>query len=418
MQQPEEEPAARRAPSWVVGMAAAIAAVLVIVAIEVPGRNGDGGRGRIATLPEPEPISAVEVRARMAEAFSSVTTLRGEITVTCTVEYYSCSPAKGGTRRWSFLAAAAGDERVTGIDHVDDVAYRPSTGVQREVHDFGRGPEYFEFTGQAAGPPDAFVGSPVLRHQLGSVVRAFLDDQTDVPVTEVTEDGLPVWRLSAPVTPNKLAGPGRSPDRLDIAVEPGGGFPLRITATLGGNRLYEIRLSKGVIDSTVNPSELTIAFPGPVISGTDRGFRRVPLDQVAGTVGYQPLVPRDLPAGYRLAEVTVARTGPPTGTEASNPPAADVVSMVFRRGFDRIVVSSRATGPDRSAWSDPLASGEGIRDVPEPFTVPSGRLAGAAAELVVNFTSQPHVWTIDDRLVVTVGGDATADELRRIVASF
>ena len=30
----------------------------------------------------------------------------------------------------------------------------------------------------------------------------------------------------------------------------------------------------------------------------------------------------------------------------------------------------------------------------------------------------PHVWTIDDRLVVTIAGDASADELRRMAESF
>lgn len=109
-----------------------------------------------------------------------------------------------------------------------------------------------------------------------------------------------------------------------------------------------------------------------------------------------------------------------------NPPAAGVVSVAYRRGFDRIVVSTRTTGglslcEPRSAvtcWGDPLASGEGFIDEPEPFVVGGGALAGANAELVVSARGIPHAWTIDDLLVVTIGGDASGAELRRMAESF
>jgi len=113
-----------------------------------------------------------------------------------------------------------------------------------------------------------------------------------------------------------------------------------------------------------------------------------------------------------------------------NPPAPGVVSVAYRRGFDRIVVTTRLTdaiarcnqevpGSGTSAcWADPLSSGEGFVDEPEPFVVGDGALAGADAELVVSPRGTPHVWAIDDRLVVTVAGDASAVELRRLAESF
>jgi hypothetical protein len=52
------------------------------------------------------------------------------------------------------------------------------------------------------------------------------------------------------------------------------------------------------------------------------------------------------------------------------------------------------------------------------FTVGAGALAGAQAELVLSPRGIPHVWAINDRLVVTVAGDASGDELRRLAESF
>jgi hypothetical protein len=65
-----------------------------------------------------------------------------------------------------------------------------------------------------------------------------------------------------------------------------------------------------------------------------------------------------------------------------------------------------------------MSSGEGNTDVPQPFVVAGGALAGANAELVLSARGNPHVWTIDDRLVVTITGDATGEELRRMAESF
>jgi hypothetical protein len=106
------------------------------------------------------------------------------------------------------------------------------------------------------------------------------------------------------------------------------------------------------------------------------------------------------------------------------------VSVAYRRGFDRIVVTTRSTGTAKpcdpaangtgttACWADPLSSGEGEVDLPQRFTVAGGALSGAQAAVVISPRGVPHVWTIDSRLVVTVAGDATADELRRMAQSF
>jgi hypothetical protein len=423
-------------PPALVGFAAAAAVVLAVVGVaslvtdRFPGRPGPVPPGPPAT----RLISATEVRVRMSSAFASLRTLRGTLTVECAVNTGACAPPIGGGRttlRWTFVTDAAGDERVTGIGRQDDTAYSASRREQRVLSD-GNQPAQV-ISNLPAGPPDFAARPSVLRRDVASVVRAFLATTDDVPVTEVSEQGRAAWRLVAPVIPNKLAGPGASGDQLDVVVDRQTGFPLRITETLAGQFLDEVRLSDLVVDDPVDPATFTFDVPtGSRTFRQDVGFRAVTLDQVAAIVGYRPVLPsaNSLPPGYQLAEVTVATTAQSTGSEGANPRSRNVVSVAYRRGFDRIVVTTRATGTavpcsttapgtgSTACWADPLASGEGFVDQPQPFTVGGGALAGARAELVISPRGVPHVWTIDARLVTTVGGDASAVELRRMAESF
>ena len=429
----DEAPAPRRRPPVLVGFAAA-AVILAVVAASVLF-TGDGTTPPLGPSPsQTRLISATEVRARVSTALSSLRSLSGEVTLECAVPRGDClPPAAGGrsTLRWSFVTTAAGDERITGIGRRDDVAYIAARREQRSLTDGPPGAQVI--TNLPPGPPDQAARPSVLRRDVASVVRAFLNTTGDVPVTDVTEQGRPAWRLVTPVTPNKLAGPGASGDQLEVVVDRETGFPLRVTESLAGSFLHEVRLSNLVVDGPVDPASFTIDFPAGVTpSRRDVGFRAVPASQLGAAAGYQPVLPAPagLPPGYQLAEVTVAATAQPTGTEGANPQSRDVVSVAYRRGFDRIVVTTRSTGSARrcsvilpgsdpsACWADPLASGEGFVDQPERFTVGAGALAGAQAELVVSPRGVPHVWAMDDRLVVTVAGDASPEELRRMAESF
>ncbi len=412
-------------PTTVWGVAAAVVAAVLVAGVvlrpgDVPGPLG------------PQVASAAEVRTRVAEALSGLSTLQGEVTVECAIAFGSCYPPEEGGRTalsWTFVTTAEGNERVTGVGRLDDLAYRADDGVQRSITDQFEMVLAEEVSGLPPGPPDFAARESVLRRDVAAVVRAFLSTTSEVPVSEVTFDGRAAWHLVAEVTPNKLAGPGGSGDSLDVVVDRQTGFPLRITETLDGSFLHEVRLSGLVVDEPVDPSAFELDLPaGASPFRQDVGFRRVALEEVAATVGYQPLLPAAVPAGFELAEVTVAEEAQPTGSEAANPPSEDVVSVAYRRGFDRIVVTTRAAGPYRLAspdgtgtlagWDDPLASGEGFLDEAEPFTVATGALAGAEAELVISPRGTPHVWTFGDDLVTTVAGDASAEDLRRMVESF
>jgi hypothetical protein len=411
----------------------AVAAVLVVVVAASALLTGDGSTPFRPSPDDTRLISASEVRTRVSTALASLRSLSGEVAVECAIPRGDCLPTPGGraTLRWNFVTTAAGDERITGIGRQDDVAYSAAGREERALTD--NRPAAQVITNLPPGPPDQAARPSVLRRDVASVVRAFVTTTDDVPVTEVTEQGRPAWRLVTPVTPNKLAGPGTSGDRLEVVVDRETGFPLRVTESLEGRFLHEVRLSNLVVDGPVNPLSFTLDFPaGTVPFRQDVGFRAVALNQVRAAVGYQPLLPApaSLPAGFELAEITVAAQSQPTGTEGANPQSRDVVSVAYRRGFDRIVVTTRATGSARrcsttlpgsdpsACWADPLASGEGFRDEPVRFTVGAGALAGAQAELVLSPRGIPHVWAINDRLVVTVAGDASGDELRRLAESF
>ncbi|MDQ4090578.1 MAG: hypothetical protein M3163_09790 [Actinomycetota bacterium] len=427
----QEPPAARRRrrPPMLLGGAAA-AAVLAVVAASVVF-TGDGSTPPLRPSPsDTRLISAGEVRSRVSTALSSLRSLRGEVAIECAIPVGDCLPPDAGGRstlRWSFVTTAAGDERVTGIGRQDDVAYSAARREQRVLTDSR--PAAQVVTNLPPGPPDQAARPSVLRRNVASVVRAFLTTTGEVPVTDVNEQARPAWRLVTPVAPNKLAGPGSSGDQLEVIVDQETGFPLRVTETLTGRFLHEVRLSNLVVDGPVDPASFTIEFPaGTQPFRQDAGFRALPLSQVGAVVGYQPRLPapESLPPGFQLAEVTVATSAQGTGSEGANPQSRNVVSVAYRRGFDRIVVTTRSTGTARrcttastaTCWADPLASGEGFRDEPERFTVGAGALAGAQAELVLSARGVPHVWTIDNRLVVTVAGDASGEELRRMAESF
>ncbi len=407
---------------------AAVAASVFAVALAASVVSRDD---KVNKTIEPQLITASAVRARVATALASLKTLKGEITVECEVDYGLCSPPETGgrtTKRWSFAATASGDERVTGIGFTDDTAFSATDRVHREIVDFGNGPEGIEVKNPGAGPPDSFARS-ALRRNLASIVRAFITDRSDVAVTEVMEAGREAWRLSTPVVPNKLAGPGRSGDRLEVVVDRQSGFPLRITESLQDRFLHEVRLSNLSADVALPEATFTIDFPaGARVFRQDAGFRRVSLDEAARVVGYEPLVPTALPKGFVVSEVLVATKGAATGNEAANPEASGVVSVAFRRGFDRVVVTSRLRGPvarctddqgtgATACWADPLASGEGNLDEPERVTISQGVLHGDYTEFVLSPRGVPHIWSIGEKLVVTIAGDASGAELLRLAES-
>jgi hypothetical protein len=391
-------PAPRRPRRWsvAVAVAAAIAAV-VAVAIGIP-RGGT------------DVASAAEVQARVQDSLGTLRSLEG-------VFVYD-GPAQGDEERWRFTLRADGAFRLVGPRPDEAITYDPPAGVvrsaQRSASAGGKTIFYAERRGVAPGAPDGGPPTSILPHEFGAYVRALLAAR-DPRVRETTYDRRPAWRLDADTVPNAIV-PEFSGDRLELTVDRETGLPVRVVERKQGTFVRELRIEELALDARLLPDAFRLVFPvGAEVLVSDDGFRRVELGEVSGITGYAPLVPGRVPAGFELAEVAVARRGHPTGVEGGNPPARMVVSLAYRRGFDRFLVTTRLAGGGQ--WSDPLATGEGFRDEPEQVSLREGALRGASAQLLIVPRGIPHVWALTDELVVTVGGDLGRNELLRVTES-
>lgn len=411
---------------WAVRAAGiAAAAAIVAAAVGLP-RLDEERRPRVAI----EEATAAEIQAKVAAALARLEVLSGDLV------YDGSEP--NDVARWAFTLTARGDFRLTTLnDHEDfvyeDISYDASTGEQRALArgDAGGAMAATITTGLAPGRPDPAPFDWLLPRDFGAVVRALLAAD-DPRVTEVRYEGRPAWRLDIPVTPNALTVEfGASGDLFEITVDQESGMPVRVTETLNGNFVREIRIEKLATDEPPDADEFTIEFPSDArVTRRDEGFERRSLEQVEAFVGYDPLVPARFPEGYELTEIAVAREGFPTGTEGGNPPSGNIVSLSYRRGLDQFLVTTRLRGRDcpqlgeppcspglTTIWSDPLATGEGFRDDPERITLSNGSLAGVDAELLIVPRNVPHIWALTDDLVVTVSGDLSRTELIAVAES-
>jgi hypothetical protein len=378
-----------------VGAAAAVVAG-VGLALGLP-RGGEG----------PEPATAALIKDHMRAALIELRTLEGVLVAD--------GPRAGDEQRWRFALDAAGDLRLEGPAPGEVITYNAAEGIvrsaQRSASTGAATLFYAERTGVAPGPPDQGPPTWLLPHEFGAYVRAALA-AGDVRVRELNHDGRPAWQLDVDTVPNAIV-PELSGDHFQITVDRATGLPVQVVETRHGTFLREMRLEHLMVNTGLAAGTFRLAFPtGAEVMHSDDGFRRVSLDEVAGIVGYRPLAPAWLPAGYRLAAVAVARESTPTGKEGGNPPSRMVVSLSYRRGVDQFLVTTRLRGV--GTWSDPLATGEGFVDHPERVTLRHGALAGSTAELLIVPRGIPHLWTVNDYLVITVSGDLARSDLVRI----
>jgi hypothetical protein len=322
----------------------------------------------------------------------------------------------------TLVCTADGDLRFTiTIDGSTDwdSSYDHGTGVLRNVRWVGQ-PECSgtEWTGLAPGMSGTILFSSYLADP--RVATRALRELSDAVVTEVTYQGRPAWVLSSQVRRNFITGTGF--DQVEITVDQETGFPVQVllmseNAPVGGYRLEDLE-----IDPDLDADSFHLQFPaGAEVERIDSGFVRLDLrhlrTEAADVVGYVPVLPEEVPEGFVLKEVCVAEEGQASGKEGMNPPAAGVVSAIYRRGFEELIVSTRLVGDDPSAWSDPMATGEGYVDTPERVALSSGAFTRNTAEILINILTPPHLWAMNDSLVVTVSGDLTRDELLAVAES-
>lgn len=397
--EPARRPRRRPRLRWGLRIAAVAAAVGVVAAV-VGWPHTE----------ETQVAGAAVVKEQVQASLDALRTLTGVIV--------TGGPRADDRRRFRFALDAKGDFRLDGPAPSEVIAYDASSGVIRSAaHSASMGGStlfYAERRGVAPGPPDVEPATWLLPDELGAYVRALLA-AGDPSVRDGTYEGRPAWHVDVDTVPNAIV-PAFSGDRLAITVDRETGIPVRVVESKAGTVLHELRIERLVVDAPLPGDTFRPVFPADAeVMQTDGGFQRVPLARVAGLVGYAPLLPAEAPDGFELSEVAVATDAGRTGTEADNPPSREVVSLAYRRGLDRFVVTTRLAGPP--TWSDPLASGEGYVDHPEHVTIETGTLRGSDAQVVLSPHGVPHLWTIANGLVVTIAGDLSRAELVAVAGS-
>ncbi len=383
-------------------------AVIVALALAGVGCGSDSGSNGVpaendrntTTTNVAVPADLEQVKARVRRALRDTVAFSAEVTEIHVPP--PGSPAGPTERSFSLLATAAGDVRIR-LAGGGGEAYDAAGGTQRTLGPDGH---LTERRGMAPGPPDLTRPGDV------NELSRLLLDLDAAAVSDSTYEGEAAWviqgRLRAPRS-------GLLAEEVALTVDRASGMVVRGVGTTNGAITMEVRLSELVVNPQVDTSQFSPpATAGAEVRVEDAGFRRVALEEVVDVAGYQPLVPVQLPDGYHLREVAYAERAAPTGSDAhQNPPSRKVVSLAFRRGFDRIIVSMRlrGTGKDAQAWENPTGySGDdqGGRPEPEQVTLATGALQGASAELVSRIPEElgrSQMWALGRELVVTVWGD-------------
>jgi len=292
-----------------------------------------------------------------------------------------------------------------------------------------------------------------------------------------TFDGRPVWMVSCPVTPE----PDDPPDwatpnasgwvspvnRLTVTVDQLTGLPVRVQEWVHDKLAAEAHLVNVQVDVTVPDDAFTLTLPtaaavkrsddglfylsidlgaqamalplpndptdvstrvGPIAvitEGTsDNGFRSLSIDRVEQAIGRAPFVAAQMPLGFRLASVAVNHEVEPVQDDDTARAGTGIVCLRYESGFRAIVVSTRKVdASDRSGQSsinvDPFTGGwwTGSIDCRTPVELTGGAFAGAEGMVVIAPLTIPHLWAVKDGFLLTVGGDATAEQLLEIANS-
>jgi len=373
----------RRQLRWAAVPGLAAAAIVVVLLVGLPH-----------TASRPSSASAARVQAKVRAAFAGAHALTGTLVF-----------ATAGRRSTAKIAMdGRGDLRVEPAG-AGTAVYDAKTGVVRSLErsaSLGGGPLFASVT-TGYPPSGPALAGDFTQRELTGVVRSLLAAR-DPLVEPVTLDGRAAWRVTLAVEPDRRL---FEADRVEVTVDRESGMPLRVVWAARGTTRASMRVEHLRIDPRLPADQFELEFPRGEVLHQDLGYRRVSLAGVRPIVGYEPFVPRSLPAGYRSAEIGAAREVSPA--EGGESPPRDAVEVSFRRGLQQFVVGSQAR---RDGARDPLGGPAGER-----VTLRGGALDGATAEVVIDPRAVPHLWVATPRLLVFVAGDLTRTELIDVAES-
>ena len=335
-----------------------------------------------------------------------------------------------GRVRTTAIAAPDGSWRLPPADatlahtpglHVE-VTSQPD-GTRTEAWNSPNGLTVARSVNLAPGPPDA-AGSGLFPAQYAGQMSALAI--AGAKVSASTYEGRRVLVVSAPAGPASARASDESPgsavrfDKASMIIDRGTWLPIRVVRTYKGAVVEAWSLCDVRLDPPLLASDFSVQLPSSaeLVTGGDQGFHRLSLAKAGHAVHGRLFVPEALPDGFNLSLATV-RIPEPTLQRPWLSDESTVASLVYRRGFRSVVVTSRSFrgGPPRPAV-DPFvgsaASGtSGATDV----LLRAGGLAGATAHLSARPLALPHLWVVQHGLLVTVAGDVTRRELRQIAES-
>lgn len=395
--------AVRSDQRWLASAAvAAVVALVVAAGVVLAGGPDRSSAPPVATTPtsDEEPGTTEEPPLAVPASLSA------EITVTL---------EDGSERRFNLVADRNGSRLVRDLDSGELSASDVPDGEDVIVFP-AEGEDFTAYRrrGVPAGGPnsrfgDAVSGTGLVAHALALVATG------DPSVTEVEHLGRPAWRLDTDVTPNAIGG---GPDEATVVVDQTTGLLLFLEERLGGQPVRTIDVTAlETSEEPAGPDAFDVDGDAEVV---DEGFERISIEALrAGAVGDAAVEPAAVPDGFELASVDVhPGSGPSTGPEGMNPPSEDAVVLVYRRGWEELVVTSWRSGGDPDVWDDPYG-GEGLVVEAEPATIEGGALDGTDVEIVVDPATTPHLWGVNRDLVITVSSTArlTPSQLLEVAGS-
>ena len=274
-----------------------------------------------------------------------------------------------------------------GLDHRSDVAYDATSGRAQSWRLASEGTaataaDASEDVGLAPGPPDPDGATRYLRDdELGAIVAA-LNTSPATLARSGRQHGRNVWIIDLRLRTS----PDVPVDAMHVVIDQRSKLPVELTRSVKGVVIDRKQFSALRLVSNVRPDTFGLSFPagtGPARS--DGGFQRVPLPGVPALVGYAPMTPEWLPAGYELSAVAVLRGSPPglAGTAGGdNPPNRDVTSLTYRRGVEQLTVTLRRVGGPGEQWKDPFRSGGGPAGRVQRQRLDGGHFVGTPVEQV------------------------------------
>ncbi len=361
---------------WLTGVAAVLVVLALVLASIVVFPAGRWPLPVPTTTPGPAPqqLTLAKVLVRAEQAASGVRTLQGRFTRTET----TMPTSRTVTTSYRFVFPTV------------------ATGVP------------------LVRPQDQDALAP-LTQGLTLWFRNRLED-ADQPASLTKREGRRVYVLLLRYEWSLYAGPPRI-THLEVWLDPATFLPVRIQhqdRSKPGRVIVrrDVRYTYGRVNGPVPPGAFAVP-PGAQVR-FDGQFRSMPLGRARALASYKVPQVGTLPrAGWRLLRSGFAPVGRPTGSEGGNPKGRDLVVAVYGSGLERLVLTTLLVGDqDLGQWQygDPFG-GEGIQRLTKRYRLRAGAYAGTVAHLGLPSADAPYLWFRSGKVVVTLSGAATSQEL-------